>query len=263
MPATRSFLVSPAGCGIHFETNSEEAFELFHRYVFPSLPREAVKAERTEISIGVHESMEGFELHVDQSLIASADRPEKLLRQLIDCLDTGLVRRLKNLHAIHAGAVLVGDQALLFPGSSHSGKSSLVAEFLRRGAACLSDEYALIDSEGWVHPYPRVLLVRDGGPAQTPVLPRECNELSSVASAAAHVAGILALRYDSAKRWDVAPVPQSEALLLLLQNTPHVLADRPQMVEPFSRAVAGAKCYAGSRGEAADAVDQILHMVQL
>jgi hypothetical protein len=261
MSATYSFLVSAAGCEVGFETNSEQAFELLNRYVFPSIARQRFTPGQAEISIAVQHDAEGFHLLLDQSPIASAARPDGLLRELIDCLDTGLVRHLKNLHAIHAGAVLVGDQALLFPGSSHSGKSSLVAELLRRGAVCLSDEYALIDTAGRVHAYPRVLLLRNGGAAQTPVRPEECNAGSRVASDPASVGWILSIRYASEKGWDLASVPQSDALMSLLQNTPHVLAQRPQMVEPFKRAVAGAKCFAGTRGEAAEAVDEIMRMI--
>ena len=92
-------------------------------------------------------------------------------RSLIDCIDRAFIDQLKNLHAVHAGAVLFGNRAVLLPGKSFAGKSSLVAELLRRGATCLSDEYALIDGAGIVHAYPRPLLLRNGGHAQTPVLP--------------------------------------------------------------------------------------------
>lgn len=261
MSATRSFLVSAAGCGIGFETNSKQAFEVLNRYVFPSVARQPFSRSHAEILITVQHDGEGFHLLLDQAPIASAARPEELLREVIDCLDTGLIRRLKDLHAIHAGVVLVDDQVLLFPGSSHSGKSSLVAEFLRRGAVCLSDEYALIDIAGRVHAYPRVLLLRNGGLAQTPIRPEECNPHSRVASDATAVGWILSIRYDREKRWNVAPVPQSDALISLLQNTPHVLAERPDMVEPFKRAVAGASCFAGTRGEATEAVDEMIRMI--
>ena len=54
---------------------------------------------------------------------------------------------------------------------------------------------------------------------------------------------------------------QSEALLTLLRNTPHVLAESPDLVGVFQHAVAGATCYSGRRTEAADAADQILRLI--
>jgi hypothetical protein len=147
----------------------------------------------------------------------------------------------------------------LLPGATHAGKSSLVAELLRRGATYFSDEYALIDAEGRVHPYPRPLLIRNGSPDQSPMHPDEYN--ASVGDAAAPIGWILSLEYLPACSWSIAPVSQSEALLNLLRNTPHVLAESPDMVQVFQRAVAGAACYVGQRPEAAHAVDKILQLI--
>src|SRR5215472_11774288 len=54
---------------------------------------------------------------------------------------------------VHAGVVAWKEQVIMIPGASFSGKSSLVAEFLRAGATYYSDEYAVIDAHGRVHPY--------------------------------------------------------------------------------------------------------------
>lgn len=259
MPATGSFLVCAVGCTIRFGTNSDEAFDLLNRYVFPSLRREPADSRQADIDLHLLQSDKEFQLIVDDRLIATADRPKALLRQLIDWLDRTLVQRLTGLHAIHAGAVLMGDKALVLPGASHCGKSSLVAELLRRGAVCFSDEYALIDAEGRVHAYPRALLLRNGDVIQTPVAPRELD--ATVATTSAQVGWILVLKYDSSASWSIKPEPQSTALLMLLQNTPHVLAERPEMVSAFQRAVEDAACYSGSRAEAADAVTHILRLV--
>src|ERR687894_479249 len=46
-----------------------------------------------------------------------------------------------------------GGRALVRPGPSLSGKTTLVAALVRSGAAYLSDEFAVLDPEGRVHPY--------------------------------------------------------------------------------------------------------------
>src|SRR5215831_3669628 len=61
---------------------------------------------------------------------------------------------------VHAGVVGWNDRAILIPGLSHSGKTTLVDQLVRAGATYYSDEYAVIDQRGRVHAYPRPLGIR-------------------------------------------------------------------------------------------------------
>ena len=61
---------------------------------------------------------------------------------------------------VHAGVVGWKDRAILIPGLSHSGKTTLVERLIRAGATYYSDEYAVLDERGRVHPYPRPLGMR-------------------------------------------------------------------------------------------------------
>ncbi|HKP71094.1 MAG TPA: hypothetical protein VJV05_17535 [Pyrinomonadaceae bacterium] len=61
---------------------------------------------------------------------------------------------------IHAGVVASNGRAIIIPGDSFSGKTTLVQELVRAGAEYYSDEYAVLDQEGLVHPFPRFLSVR-------------------------------------------------------------------------------------------------------
>jgi hypothetical protein len=87
---------------------------------------------------------------------------------LLGMLDTAL-RRYVAEHApdrvfVHAGAVAHRGRAIVIPGSSFSGKSTLVAALVRAGAAYYSDEYAVLDEHGLVHPYARPLSIRQADP---------------------------------------------------------------------------------------------------
>lgn len=253
-----SFGVSLFGFAIHVEA-PVDLIRLFDRCVFPSVPRIALPVAYADLCLRIDEADGQVRLHRNRELIAFAPHAEALSRILIDCIDRAFIEQLKNLHAVHAGAVLLGDRAVLLPGKSFAGKSSLVAELLRRGATCLSDEYALIDGAGMVHSYPRPLLLRNSDHEQAAVLPGDLH--AQIASTPARVAWILSLRYEAGGVWNVQGVEQSLALLSLLQNTPHALADSPDMVGCFERAVSGARCFEGRRGEIADAVDRILDLV--
>ena len=61
---------------------------------------------------------------------------------------------------VHAGVVGWRGKAILIPGRSYSGKSTLVAALVAAGATYYSDEYAVLDERGRVHPYPKPLSLR-------------------------------------------------------------------------------------------------------
>jgi hypothetical protein len=54
-------------------------------------------------------------------------------------------------------------KAILLPGDSFFGKTTFVYELARCGAEYYSDEYAIIDESGLVHPFPRPLTMRGKG----------------------------------------------------------------------------------------------------
>src|SRR5438270_1934455 len=64
---------------------------------------------------------------------------------------------------VHAGVVGWRGRAILIPGRSFTGKTTLVAELVRAGADYYSDEYAVLDDAGLVHPYARPLALRREG----------------------------------------------------------------------------------------------------
>ena len=54
---------------------------------------------------------------------------------------------------------------------------------------------------------------------------------------------------------------QGEAVMLLLRNTPHEMAQTPDMVDFFVRIAANAVCYAGQRCDVAEAATRIFDLI--
>ena len=259
MAISREFYVVAFGCVLHASADSEDAYSILDRYVWPWLPRVNEAGRPADLKLRIEKSEHRVRLLVDGVMVAIADEPGGLVTSIIQAIDEAMLQKLTALRAVHAGVVRWGGRALLLPGSTHAGKSSLVVELLRRGAEYFSDEYALIDPEGRVHPYPRPLMVRNGSAEQSPMLASEYE--AEVAAEPAEVGWIFSVRYGKGGCWSVAEVPQSLALFDLLRNTPHVLADTPEMVDGFQRAVEGAACYSGIRAEACDAVERIASLI--
>lgn len=61
---------------------------------------------------------------------------------------------------LHAGVVGFDDGAIVFPGNSFSGKTTLVSEFIKQGAVYYSDEFAVLDENGLNYPFARKLSIR-------------------------------------------------------------------------------------------------------
>ena len=259
MATSNGFDVRVFDCDIRVEAACPETYSLLEHYVFPSLPKAAGTSSLPDLSIRLIRVGELYQLWADGALVASARRAVDLVPEIIRVLDDAVIPRLTIQRAIHAGAVLLNGRVLLLPGATHSGKSSLVAELLKRGATYFSDEYALIDLEGCVHPYPRPLLLRNDSLKQFPVLPSEWN--APIGDGPAPVGWMMSLKHQSSSGWSAVGISQSEAVLTLLQNTPHTLADSPDLVQRFQRAVASATCYAGCRPEVSQAVDHILRLI--
>lgn len=71
---------------------------------------------------------------------------------------------------LHSGVVEWKGRAIIIPGHSRKGKTTLVSELIRLGAGYMSDEYAVMDESGLVHPYERDLGFRyseEEGPVAT------------------------------------------------------------------------------------------------
>lgn len=230
------------------------------RYLLPWLPRSAPGESAPGLTFRVSrsQSSRAFDAYAGDDLIAAGARLPAIF-ELLQCrIDERVARSQPGLATVHAGVVAWKGRAALLAGSSQSGKTTLVRELLKKGAVYYSDEYAFLDAEGQVHPYPRPLMLRNGR-GRCPTLPSAWNAPS--AESPAPVRLIFFLDWRRAGRWDVRQIPQSEALLLLLQNAPQEMAEFPEIVGLLRTAVGSANCYAGVRGEARSAAARVIELL--
>ena len=64
---------------------------------------------------------------------------------------------------VHAGAVSIAGKALILPGNSYTGKTTLVLEMIKKGAKYISDEYAVLDTSARVLPFAKPISLREPG----------------------------------------------------------------------------------------------------
>ena len=143
---------------------------------------------------------------------------------------------------IHAGVVAIGDRAAAIPGRSFSGKTTLVRSLIRAGASYLSDEYAVLDADGRVHPYPKPLSIRNGS-SRTDTNEVAASELGAlVGERPAAVALVVKTEYEPGASWK--PTNGSVAAAALARDQPQ------RVMSAVSRAASHARLLDGKCGEA-------------
>ena len=159
---------------------------------------------------------------------------------------------------VHAGVVEWRGRAIVIPGKTFTGKSSLTAAFVRAGARYLSDEFALIDEAGRVRPYPKPLSLRlNGGTAKAVDTPVE--EIGGKqARRAVPVGCVVVTSYREGSRWRPRRLTPGETVLALLKNTIPARRRPKDALRRFRNVALGAEGWKGTRGEADVMVRQLL-----
>jgi hypothetical protein len=162
---------------------------------------------------------------------------------------------------VHAGVVGWKGRALVIPGRSFSGKSTLVAEMIRAGATYYSDEYAVLDGRGRVHPYSRPLSVRENGSEKQTEVPVEAfgakNGVGSLP-----IGLVLVTRYQPGAMWRPRRLSPGRGVLALLANTVSARQQPKKALGTLQKVAARATVLKGVRGEATQVVDSIIRIME-
>jgi len=164
---------------------------------------------------------------------------------------------------LHAGVVGWKERAIIIPAQSWSGKTTLVAELVKKGAIFYSDEYAVLDAEGNVEPFPKWLSLR-GIIDEYTQSDRPVESLGGVAGTKPIPVGmVLMARYDKAKknplRWQPKHLSGGSGIMKIL---PHALPirNKPKFVlEVLNKLATRAIIVKTVRGEAKDFAETLLN----
>jgi hypothetical protein len=177
---------------------------------------------------------------------------DRELRNYIASVSTELV-------FVHAGAVAHRGRAIVIPGKSFSGKSTLVAALAQAGAVYYSDEYAVLDDRGRVHPYARPLAIRE--PDAWEAVRHSIESFGAKAGTEPVPVGLIAAtRYRPAAEFSPERRTAGQGTLALLANAGSV-NDRPaETLAAVRRAAGTALVVEGDRGEADAAAQALLEI---
>ena len=196
-----------------------------------------------------------FSLHSARRPLSSSLNLRKVLRALEWEVNLFLAERARDRIFVHAGAVEWKGKALVVPGRSFSGKSTLVAQLVRAGCAYLSDEFAILDSGGSCHAYPRSLSLRVAGGIEE----RTAEELGGHTRCEPLPVGfVVVTRYRHGAIWQPSRLSSGEAVMALLQNTVAARTRAQEALTVLRASMANAEALEGVRGDAAELVDALI-----
>ncbi|HEY8205383.1 MAG TPA: hypothetical protein VIF81_11695, partial [Pyrinomonadaceae bacterium] len=199
-------------------------------------------------------------LYGDIARLARTTDSEEALEVLASDLQRYVAEMAIDRVFVHAGVVAWRDTAILLPGQTNTGKTTLVAELVKAGATYYSDEFAVLDKRGRVHPFAGALQIRDsntgkqtrhsveqfGGHAGTKPLP---------------VSLVVLTKYRAGTKWRPTRLSSGQGVLEILAQTVSARRQPRRALITLEKVATRAAVLKGARGEATDVIDWVLTYV--
>ncbi|HEX8847096.1 MAG TPA: hypothetical protein VF791_20805 [Pyrinomonadaceae bacterium] len=186
------------------------------------------------------------------------------VNQIFDTLESDIrlfvAERASRRLFVHAGVVGWRGQAVLIAGRSFSGKTTLVAEMVKAGATYYSDEFAILDGRGRVHPFPKTLSIREEGSYKQ----REhtVESLGGMAGTEPLLVRLVVCgEFKAGANWRPRELSAGEGVLEMLSNTVAARRQPERALSTLQRVTESARVLKGVRGEAKDVAATILKVL--
>jgi hypothetical protein len=226
--------------------------------LLPGATEAAAAGQRADVELTVGSAKGGgLELGRDGVAIGSHPSSEVALAYFASRLKLAVAERAPAHVFVHAGVAATERGALVLPASSWQGKTTLVAELVRRGAVYYSDDFAVFDAQGRVLPFAKPLSVRSGGDLRQRDIPVESFG-GRVGVGPQRVDAILFTHYSSGSLWNPQPIRPGQALLAMLPHTLSIHRAPARSLAVLAGVVAEAACWQAPRGEAGEVGEWML-----
>ena len=185
----------------------------------------------------------------DEKIISDSDE-----QVVLDHLDSQVRLTVAEFAAenvfVHSGVVAWKGKAIMIPASSYRGKTTLVAELVKSGATYYSDEYAILDKQGLVHPFPKTLSIREkehgGKQVEYPVEAFGGKAGDKKIS----VGMVLIMEYKKNSRWKPEVLTRGEGVLEIISHTVPIRNDPAFSMAVLNKLTDNAVIVKSKRGEA-------------
>lgn len=213
-----------------------------------------------ETAIRRQEGEKHFLFRENGKALGSAINGAQALHRLAKRMDYYLGAYARDCAFLHSGVILHNGRAVLIPGLSHTGKSTLTAALVRIGAHYVSDDVAVIDRTGRAYFLSRAISLREDV-AEAFDFPFAAN-FEFLREGTLPVEAILLLNYCKGEiALDMRPLSKGETALRLIANCMNGRNEPETAIHCCVEAVRQAICCEGVRGEAEAVAPLILSFI--
>jgi hypothetical protein len=162
---------------------------------------------------------------------------------------------------LHAGAVAWRGKGIVLPALSFNGKSTLVYELVKLGAEYYSDDFAILDENGQLNPFPRDISMRTREQNYTmyQVDPAEIGGRKGARPVPVH--HVFMTKYRPRARWKPRTLLRGEGVFEILPFTLPIRQSPDRALRTLNSLAAKAIISKGDRGEAKPFARKLLDFV--
>jgi hypothetical protein len=198
----------------------------------------------------------GYRCYTGAELMLESVEAGPVLKQFSGELMKHVANNCPDRVFVHAGVVGWKGRALILPGTSFAGKTTLTAALVRAGATYYSDEFAAVDEKGWVHPYARDLQMREPGKTEQRNMTVESLQ-GHAGTVPLRVSQVVFARYEPGAQWNPQPITPGTAVLEMILHTIPVQRVPRLVMSTLTAMLEGATAWSSYRDEA-EVVAQLL-----
>jgi|SRR5580765_255480 len=261
----RPFCFESYGVKIQINSNHQEIIDEAASVAKRSLLNEVrpLKGSTFDHYFELNRTKSGIFILIQNNERISSGRSRKKFFNYFD----SIIRVTVGEHAVdrvflHAGVVGWKGKAIIIPGDSFRGKTTLVAELVRKGASYYSDEYAILDKNGLVYPFARPLSMRTSvGRFRTYELTVE--DLGGIYGKKPIPVGFVLLTgYEPNKKWRPRMLSAGKGVLEMIPFTLPIRT-RPELsVMVLNKVASSATIASGKRGSAEEFAEAFFKFVE-
>lgn len=224
---------------------------------------ELIDNQNTEHLFEIVFSDNNFILYKDDKHITSGESEINFFNFLESKIRLTVAEYAKDKVFIHAGVVKWKDQAIVIPAGSFKGKTTIVKELIKCGAIYYSDEYAVIDENGLVHPFPKTLSIRGIIDDYRQV---ECSAESFgavVGQSASPIGLVLITHYERNSFWNPTVLTNGQGIMEIIPHTLPIRLNPKFTLQVLNKVVSRAIICKSSRGDAEEFAQKILEFFDI